>query len=87
MKLARVTVTKYLKKGNELGWCEYDAKITNGKKVSVFKNKVYLDSFISIKKLCNDSEEKYGIKFKRSSVSLMCRGKQKQYEGFTFIYI
>ena len=67
MKYSYVTVRGWLKKGNELGWCYYNAdeertrirKTLNkkGKKIEIFKNKISLGKFITVAELIRQSEK------------------------------
>lgn len=98
MGITYQTVIMYLKKGNNLGWCVYNAREEisknsrrNGKIVSkqveIFKDKISLGIFPSCSELERRSENLFGFKLSRHAISLVYRGKQKQYKGFTFKYI
>ena len=98
MRLGRSTIREYLKKGTNLGWCDYNAKreksivsSNNGKlnsrPIEIFKDGVSLGEFPSCRELERKSEEIFGIKLNYGSISLVCLSKQKQYKGFTFKYI
>lgn len=92
------TICKYLKKGNEFGWCKYDPKeslsersrklgIKNSFKVRIFKDGVLIGEEYSATELERVSIEKYGVYLSQSKISLVCNGKKPQYKGFTFKYI
>lgn len=97
--LSKQAIIDYLKRGTELGWCEYDAKKemikrgklngkANGKRVAMYD----LDgSFImeeySTKELARRFFAETGIKLDDSHISAVCLGKQKQHKGYTFKYI
>lgn len=93
----RCTVGRYLKIGNERGWCKYIAeeeslrssrrKGKNGKMVEVFKDNLSLGLFISCWELARKSEELFGVKLNNSMVSAVCRGEIKKYKDYTFKYI
>lgn len=93
MKLSKSSIWRYLKKGNELGWCKYDAKeelrksgIKSGNKLGKEKSKmveifnedrVSLGVFKSINELDRKSEELFNVKLNKSNISAVCTGKQK----------
>ncbi len=98
MNLHCRTIAKYLKKGTELGWCEYDPveehrksliKIKRGisKKVEIFKDGVSLGIFESTMELERKSLELFGIKIQHSEVSKVCLNKNSNYKGYIFKYI
>lgn len=97
-KLNRNTIIAYLKRGNKLGWCNYNAKeeimkcgSKSGKlfckQVEMFKNGQNLGRFPSVAELERQSEELFGIKLFRSAVSRVCNNKASQYKGYQFKYI
>ena len=97
-ELSHNTIRNYLKKGNMLGWCNYNPKEEMKKsalknrekttrKVEIFKNSVSLGIFNSCSELVEQSEELFGVKLKYSGISNVAKGKQKQHKGFTFKYI
>lgn len=92
------TIANYLKKGVKLGWTAYNPKeemkknglnlgLYKGKAVEVFKDNVSLGIFESALNLERRSESIFGIKFASSSISLVCRNKQKHHKGYVFKYI
>ena len=95
MKIDKSTVRNYLKKGQPLGWCNYNTKEENEKSkqnASNMKRKPVLclenyEVFESSEKLEIKSEEIFGIKLSSRGVALSCRTKQTKYKGFTFKYI
>jgi predicted RNA-binding Zn-ribbon protein involved in translation (DUF1610 family) len=101
MKLSSVTIIKYLKKGNSLGWCYYNAKeeIARGqlksvkimnqkwsKQVEMFKNGISLGIFFSATELEKESEILFGVKLNHKNISAVCLKKVKTHQGFTFRY-
>lgn len=88
-KISRSTIIIYLKKGTELGWCNYNPKEerkntaknngkNNGKRVICIElNKI----FISAK----DAERELNIN--RSSITNVCRGKYKTAGGYHWKYV
>ncbi|XZH34353.1 zinc-ribbon domain-containing protein (plasmid) [Clostridium perfringens] len=92
------TVTRHLKKGTKLGWCDYNAKEVmkrigkqnggyNKKEVEIFKNGKSLGFFESCTEIQRQSEELFGVKLLRSKISQVCNNKKPQYKGFTFKYV
>ncbi|MGU8679077.1 hypothetical protein ACV3Q3_13040 [Clostridium perfringens] len=94
--LNRGSIVNYLKKGNKLGWCDYDSKEEkekgrskkgkNAKKVEIFKDNKSLGIFSSCSELERQSEELFGVKLSQSNISIVCLGKRKSHKGFTFKY-
>lgn len=89
------TVTSYLKRGNKLGWCEYDPKknkiktamktgLANGIKIEIFKNDISLGVFNSAREIDRQSESILGVKLVQSMVSKAVR-ENKCYKGYNFV--
>ena len=98
MNLSKITVKIYLKQGNKLGWCNYNAKEElkkstsingkmNGKPVEIFKNGISLGIFPSCIELERQSENLFGVKLNNGNMSMVCKGKHKHHKGYTFKYI
>lgn len=98
MKLNYTTIQKYLKKGNKLGWCEYNPEEEmfkgksksgkmSGKPIEVFRDNIFLGRFESCSELVRQSKKNFGVKLNNGCISIVCRGKAKQHLGFTFKYI
>jgi hypothetical protein len=98
MKITQTNITKYLKKGKELGWNDYDPQLESklnskrlgkfkSKKVELFKDGISQGVYISIKDLVREYESKYGIKFTPSQISNACNGTAKHHKGFTFKFV
>ncbi|GCD12885.1 hypothetical protein [Clostridium tagluense] len=98
--LGKNTIQRYLKKGNKIwDWCNYDGKEEsrkNGNKsgrlkvkpVEIFnKDDISLGKFFSGVELSRQSENLFGVKLNRGSISQVCNNKAKQYKGYTFKYI
>lgn len=91
-KLNCQTIRNYLKKGSELGWCNYNPKDKNnyhnkgryGKKIKMFKGEQLLGEFNSYTELERKSESLFGVKLIKQGISLVCLGKKNQYKGFSF---
>ncbi|HGD0580605.1 TPA: hypothetical protein ACH354_002268 [Clostridium perfringens] len=97
-KLDRTTIRNYLKRGNKLGWCNYDSKEEmrkhgikaggyNKKKVEIFKNGKSLGIFPSCAELSRQSEKLFGVKLNGGNISSNCNNKVTQYKGFIFKYV
>lgn len=94
--ISRTTIIRYLKRGVELGWCEYDPKEeyikgtrtkTNGKEVEIFKDGVSLGIFESASELSRRSIELFGVKLDSKNISSVCLGKSSHHKKYTFKYI
>lgn len=96
--VGREVTIKYLKIGQNNGWCSYNAKDEmkkNGvknrrikeKPVKVFKDGNKVGEFISVAEVSKVSEDIFGIKLLSKNISSVCLGKQKHHKGFTFQYI
>lgn len=94
--ISRGTAINYMKKGNILGWCEYDAKIESskssrklgktGRRVEIFKDGESQGVFNSINDLVRSSIDLFGIELERRNIGNVCRGVQKTHKGYTFKY-
>ena len=95
MNISFNTISSYLKKGKEVGWCDYDAstvrhstKLNTTKKILVYKDGVFLGKFNSSKELSLKSMDIFNIKFDRKSITQVCGGSYpyNTYKGYTFKY-
>lgn len=95
--LTEETISKYLKQGNNLGWCSYNPRehirtlrsfYGDGgvKKVEVYKNGERLGVHHSTSNLVEVGEKVYGEKFKRACIQAVCRGERKSHKGYQFKY-
>lgn len=83
--VVRETISSYLRKGSELGWCYY-----NGckKRVEIFdKDGVSMGIYESAKDLSQKSLEKFGIFFVEELIKRNCRKENILYKGYKFQYI
>ena len=71
-QLSRTTVINYLKKGNELGWCDYTSNV--GKRVMVIETGDIYDNVVELSNVC---EIKYGVKFSKTQIYNRCLGTTK----------
>lgn len=88
------TIVKYLKKGAEYGWCNYNGKeevlrcrIQAYKNVEIFKDNVSLGVFESASELSRQSEERFGVKLDCGNICSVCLGRRKSCGGYTFRYV
>ncbi len=90
MNLNYQTVKKYLKKGNQLSWCHYDANEeieknfhTKGNKGINKRKVIFLNDgkvYLSMRKAADFYNCEYG------KVTVVCQGKRKQTKGYRFMY-
>jgi hypothetical protein len=95
MGYSDMSIRRWLKRGTEVGWCEYDAtlekskSITNNKKLNsmplICLNT--LDIFESTRDCERRCEKILGVKFYASSIGESCRKNGKPSKGFSFKYI
>lgn len=92
------TLSRYLKKGVNLGWCDYDPKEEirkiarqngkiSGKKVEMFKGNKNIGVFLSCHELDRQSKKIFGFRLNFKGITRVCRGERKSYKGFTFKYV
>jgi len=95
LNISSDSVRNYLKKGNKLGWCYYNAKeeqirnsIKTGykvtKKIEVFKNGESLGVFESIKCLIDKSKKILEVQLCRNGIREQIKNNTESYKGFTF---
>lgn len=95
LNIGKHAVLTYLKTGNNLGWCNYNAKdemkkiaYKNGKNncvaVEVFKDEKSLGLFPSAKYLAIHSVDLFGVNFSASIISMVYKGKRESYKGYIF---
>lgn len=91
--LNKTTVSKYLKIGNEIGWCIYDIDFERKKGHINTEKKKYipiieintLNIFNSIKECSELSKEIFKVKLSKSSISAVCSNKYyKTIHGYKF---
>ena len=88
MNMNSNTICKYLKVGNFLGWCKYDAKSEQYyspiKVLNKQMNLIYM--FRSINEVKNQYQKIYGEYLDRRKISEVCIGNRKQYKDLIFKY-
>ena len=95
MGVERTSVCYQLKKGKDLGLCDYDvAQVKTQKGIISGKQKAKKVLFIELNKtfesvvyLSSVSEEICGVKLNKTSIAEVCRGKIKSHHGFHFKYV
>ncbi|MFP5110233.1 zinc-ribbon domain-containing protein [Neobacillus sp. C211] len=92
IKLSRETVNRYLKRGKDLGWCDYDPKEERklsasaaGKKTARGIVQLTLGGeFIKLWESMTQVQENLGIN--NSHISSVCKGKRNHAGGFRWVY-
>ena len=91
LKVNKNTIWCYLKKGKELGWCNYNPKEENKKGIAKShencKKRIYqytLDKELIQEFPSSDETIKYG--FSKYCVARCCRGGTKTYKGYIWSY-
>jgi hypothetical protein len=76
------TVSIYLKKGSQFGWCDY---IPQREKpiIAIDDNGLIIHSFVSISECCREMEMLYTIPFYSTGIRNACK-THKPYKGFNF---
>lgn len=88
------TIIRYLHKGNNAGWCTYNAKEnmlkgtkaageSNKKYVEIYKNDNLINSYSSLQNMEEKSLNDLGIKLS-ASYAAQCYKNNKPYKGYTF---
>lgn len=92
--ISSFAVRTYLKKGYQLGWCEYLPKDTpkkiektTGKPIVVIKDEIVLKEYRSITQCSKHSEEDFGIKFSRKGISQVCLNEKEKYKDYIFKFV
>lgn len=90
------TIIKYLKKGNEIGWCTYDAKeemskinknkvdFYNSQCINIYFNGIFVKQYASMAQMERESKNDLGIKIYSSYATQYFNNKRKNYKGYTF---
>lgn len=81
-KIDTSTLTKYLHKGNKLGWCNY-SKYNEKTKIKVVETG---EVFNGIRECCRFFKENYNINLNNGSVSRVLNGGSKTHKGYSFEY-
>lgn len=96
--LSRASIIEYLKRGHEIGACDYTSELAEKERIEssigkIKRNVIVTDSnnveigrFDSIKSCSNSLQDLYGNHYDTSSISKVCRGKYKSYKGLYFKY-
>jgi len=93
------TIGRYLKKGVNLGWTDYNPRDevlkmakNNGERnikrnsvpILAFKEDIFIGEFISATELARSSEDILGIKLNKSCIRDVVNGKRKKHKGYSF---
>lgn len=98
MKYNFNTVCSWLKKGNLIGWCSYNAKEErykgrsksgkmNAKPIEIFKYGQSLGMFESSREIDYKSEKLFGVHLNYKGISEVAIGKKLKYKGYEFNYL
>jgi len=91
MHLCRATIIKYLKKGSNLGWCNYNSKEEMIKVGKLFGKSILCTTtgriFESASECSRVSEDIFGITLYTSNISSVCRGENTNTKGYHFKFI
>lgn len=86
-KISSNTYRRYLKRGVELGWCDYDPEKERQKNHSRNSKKIVQltlkDEFVEVFASLNKAQKETGI----FNLSKACKGKQKTAGGFKWMYL
>lgn len=91
MNLSRTTITRYLKQGAELGWCDYNPEIEmkkSGKLCSSRNKKETIQLSLNgdfIKKWESATQASSELNIGRSHINSVCRGNAKSAGGFRWV--
>lgn len=91
LNLSKGTVATMLKRGNELGMCEYNPSEFQGlekrkRKIECYKDGMLIGEFNSIAETVKKINIEFGVKLIQSSITLCCQNKQKLHKGYEFKY-
>lgn len=94
MGVDRSTVGRYLNKGNEYRWCNYNGKeemrkvsVPFRKQVEVLKDGVSYGVFEGVRYLSRQSKKLFGIFLDQGAIGRVCRGEKESYKGYIFRYV
>lgn len=84
------TIYHYLKRGNELGLCDYNGQQyykNKRNKIEVSKGNDILGVFESVEYLEENSKKLFSINLTKSGIYAVCSGVQKTHRGLKFKYV
>lgn len=98
MNISRSSISKFLKVGTKLKWCNYTPKEdsknytlnaikSTSKKIEVFKDGNSVGEFNSLAELRRESKGKFNKFLNPKYIVEVCNGEREEYKGFTFKYI
>ena len=80
----------YLKRGNELGLCDYNGQQyykNKRNKIEVSKGNTILGVFESVEYLEENSKKLFSINLTKNGIYAVCSGVQKTHRGLKFKYV
>ncbi len=88
LKLSSNTIGRYLKQGNDLGWCDFSTEVAREHQwnkycievIQMNKRGEYYNHFKSIKEASSQT------KVAETNISLVCKGKRKSAGGYKWMY-
>lgn len=84
LNIHRKTVSEYLKKGNNLGWCNYNSKEESSKNGKLRSIMVYCVELNKVFKSIKDAGKK--LKIDDSSISKACKDIYRKAGGYRWMY-
>lgn len=79
------SITKYLKQGANIGWCDYKPKTE--RKIEIFKNGKSLGIFKNASEIKQLSVNLFGVQMNNTLICAVCRGERLSHRGYTFKYV
>ena len=77
------TISDYLRKGNNFGWCKYSDLDQRSKPITVYKNNVFYSYYKSIADFCRNSIDVIGYQLHPVQIRELINSKQER-DGFKF---
>lgn len=95
LNINKSVISRYLKKGNKFGWCDYDPILSKRNRSKFYQpnnSKRVLcielnEEFESVTGCAKQLTNRYNKNFTQSRISDVCNGKRKSHQGFTFKYV
>jgi len=78
------TISRYLNKGMQLGWCVYGGR---SRCIEIFKNNKSLGVYKSANELSQKSLNDFEVLLNAECIKRSCRNEISQYKGFVFKYV
>lgn len=68
----------------EISKCGIKTGKSKAKRIEVWKDDVYINTYSSMEELVLNSVNDFGVQFLKSKVSNVCNGKRKIHQGYIF---